>query len=71
MIVQKKQIESMKHASEDPAEPCVSAVRKETSFPPNPNETPALRLYQFGALKGAAKNKSRKNIASYIDDQQG
>lgn len=36
----------MKCTSEDPA----SVQLKETSLPPKPKETPALRLYHFGAL---------------------
>lgn len=40
------------NTSEGPEEP---VEWKETSLPPKPKETPALRWYHFGALKGAAQ----------------
>lgn len=42
----------IKHTSEAP--PAASFEEKETSLPPKPKDTPALRLDHFGALKGAA-----------------
>lgn len=53
-----QQCRTISCTSEDPAGD--SAELNETSLPPKPNETPAFRLYHFGALIGATERKPHK-----------